>query len=726
MAVYAGFLSLALLFAAASLGSGLSDRLSSLVFDEYQRLNPRTPGDTPIVIVDIDEDALAEIGQWPWPRSRLAVLVDRLGEMGAAAIAFDIVFSEKDRTSLSRTLLDLREAGADVTFPGAIPELDNDAIFAGALKGNPSILGFALTDEIKSEVPKPKAGFAFAGRDPRQILPSYSGSVHILPEFYQAAHGLGFFSFPATTDGVVRKMPLIARSGDELYPTLGMESLRVAQQAANFVVKSTGASGESEVGAPAIVSVRVGALEVPTDGTGRLWLYYSGRLADRTISASDLLVEPIDHGTLEQRIAGNIVLVGTGAVGLRDLVVTPLGYGVPGVVVHAEMLDQILSGTYLHRPDYMPGLEYFLAAAVTLLLMFSLRPGRPVFGGLLAFGLFAGVVGLSWYAFAERQMLLDPLLPSLAAVLVYIAVTVAQYLSSEREKRFIRNAFGRYLAPSLVARLSDEPEALKLGGELKELTLLFCDIRGFTSLSENLEPEKLTKLLNDFLTPMTDELLQSGATIDKYMGDAIMAFWNAPLPVVDHRAAARRTALAMMRRLDQLNAENGSKINIGIGLNTGECCVGNLGSLQRFNYSAIGDAVNVAARIESITKAYGLPILFADTVLGNDGGGDEQQFVLEVDRVRVVGREEPLVLYTVFDRELSKISGLTELASAHSAFLEMYRRGDFDAAGRAATSLQGGAPPVLKMLYRTYLDRLDNFRANPPANWDGVFTYESK
>ncbi len=725
MAIYAGLASLAVLFAAASLGGASFDRLSALVFDEYQRLKPRPAADTPVLVVDIDEEALDVIGQWPWSRSRLALLVDRLAELGAATVAFDIAFSEPDRTSLSRTLLDLREAGAEVTFPSGRPNLDNDAVFAQALAYFPTVLGFALTDEFDDPVPEPKAGFAFAGRDPRDILQSYRGGLNNLAEFYTAAAGLGFFSFPPTADGVVRKIPLVARSGDHLYPSLGMEALRVAQQAANFVITSTGASGETEAGAPAIVSMRVGAIDVPTDGLGQLWIYYSGKLGDRIVSAADLMTDTIDTAALEERVAGRVVLIGTSALGLRDLVVTPLGHGVPGVVVHAEAIDQILTETYLHRPDYMPGAEYFLAALVTLLLTFTLSPGRPVSGGLIALALLASVVGLSWYLFSRQHLLLDPLLPSLAAVLVYVAVTVAQYLSSEREKRYIRNAFGRYLAPSLVARLSDEPSALKLGGELRELTLLFCDIRGFTSLSEGLDPEGLTKLLNDFLTPMTDELLQSGATIDKYMGDAIMAFWNAPLPVADHRAAARRAALAMTRRLEALNAETGRDIKIGIGLNTGECCVGNLGSLQRFSYSAIGDAVNVAARIEGITKAYGLPILFAESVRDEDGA-DDGEFMLEVDRVRVVGREEPLVLYTMLEAAAVDKSTASDLIAAHGVFLDSYRRGDFAAAGQTVKSLRDQAPPGLHGLYQTYLERLADFAAKPPQDWDGVFAFDSK
>lgn len=726
MAAYAGLMSLIILFAAASFGAPLFDRLSSLVFDEYQRINPREPAGAPLLIVDIDEKSLDELGQWPWPRSQIALLVERLGELGAAVIAFDIAFAEADRTSLQQTLDELRAAGADIAFPEGVPELDNDAVFARTLAANPTVTGLALTNELESELPGPKAGFAFAGRDPTEILPSYRGGLHNLTIFDEAALGLGFFSFPPAVDGIVRKVPLVASAHGKLYPSLGMEALRVAQQASNFVVVSTGASGEAEAGAPAIVSVRTGAFDAPTDGAGQLWLYYSGKVADNTMSASEILGKAPDLPALEGRIAGHIVLIGTSAVGLRDLVVTPLGSGVPGVSVHAELIDQVLSRTFLSRPDYMPGLEYFLAISVAALLIFTIRPGRPFMGASVATLLFVSVFGLSWYLFSERHVLLDPLLPSLATVLVFVAVTIAQYLTSEREKRFIRSAFGRYLSPAMVSRLSVDPKSLKLGGELKELTLLFCDIRGFTSLSENLDPEGLTRLLNEFLTPMTDELLQSGATIDKYMGDAIMAFWNAPLEVPDHRAAARGAALGMIRRLSELNKESQAEIRIGIGLNTGPCCVGNLGSSQRFNYSAIGDAVNVAARIESITKSYGLSVLLAESVLDTVSTEDNGQVLFEVDSVQVVGRDEPLVLYTVFEEaELDGMSRL-ELERAQSAFLTSYRSGDFESAFVQAKSLEESAPQVLRQLYGVYMTRLSEFVTSPPSNWTGVFRFDQK
>ncbi len=728
LSIFAGLLSMVLLFAVASLGAPVFDRLSLLVFDQYQKVKPRSPGGAPVLIVDIDEASIEKIGQWPWPRSQLAQLVDHLGQLGAAVIAFDMTFAEPDRTSLEKTLADLRAAGAQIAFPDGMPELDNDAVFERTLSRNPTVAGFAFDDQLASDIPEPKSGYAFGGADARDILPAKTGALTNLPAFDAAASGIGFFSLPPEVDGIIRKVPLIESANGGVHLTLGLETLRVGQGASNIVVRSTGASGEIDSGIPAIVDVRVGDAIVPTDAEGNLLLYYSGRTADRALAAHELLIEPIDFDGLAQRVGGHIILIGTSALGLRDLRSTPLQASTPGVTIHAELIDQIWSQTFLKRPDYMKGLEYVVAVLVTILLIVMVRPGQPFVNASLALALLAFLVAVSWYFFDTRQVLVDPLLPALATVLVFISVTIAQYLSSEREKRFIRSAFGHYLAPAMVNRLSEDPTGLKLGGEMRELTLLFCDIRGFTSLSEELDPEGLTQLLNDFLTPMTDELLKSGATIDKYMGDAIMAFWNAPLAVPDHRQEAVKAALAMMRRLRTLNREKGFEIRIGIGLNTGPCCVGNLGSSQRFNYSAIGDAVNVAARIEGVTKAYGLPVLLEGSVLedGLQGLQEAGVIVLEVDRVRVVGRDEPLVLHTAIERPDLGDTSETDLLDAHAALLDVYRNGDFEMALERANSLHETAPPLLQGLYQTYIDRLNGMIKMPPADWDGIHQFDKK
>jgi adenylate cyclase len=314
--------------------------------------------------------------------------------------------------------------------------------------------------------------------------------------------------------------------------------------------------------------------------------------------------------------------------------------------------------------------------------------------------------------------------PGGAALAAFVFATPVLLLWTDRERRFIRGAFSRYLSPELVGRLAANPRGLRLGGEIRELTILFADLRNFTTLSEHLEPDALTSLLNDFLTPATDVLLEAEATIDKYIGDAIMAFWNAPLDIADHRRKACLAALGMQEALERLNVATGRNLRLGVGLNAGECCVGNLGSAQRFNYSALGDAVNVASRVENLTKQYHVPILVTEAVRE---GASELAF-LEADRVRVVGRAEPLAIHVLLgDAEVARTTDFARVAACHAKFLAAYRGLEFDAAETPLAAAAAAAPAALADLYALYAARLVDLRDNPPPpDWDGVFVAREK
>ena len=643
------------------------ERLQVQVFDTYQRLAPRPHGGTPVTIVDLDEESIQRIGQWPWPRSTLAQIVDRLGQLGAATIAFDIVFSEPDRTSPARVLEGL-ELGDVITSSGIdLDALDNDRRFAEALTRNPTVTGALLSPEIDDPAPVSKTGLSFGGANPTEYLPDAGGALANLPLFDGAAFGLGVLNFNPQFDGVVRRVPLLAKSGDIILPSLAVEALRVAQGAQGLQARGTGASGEADTGLAAMVAMRVGNFVVPTNADGSLWVYYTDGTGARILPAHTLTETEVDPAVADA-IAGHIVLIGASAQGLRDQRATPMSASVAGVTIHAEIIDQIFSGVSLSRPDWALGLELF-ATVVLSLLAIAVIPFLSVAGNTLwALLLGGGTVVACWFAFLEQQILLDPVLPVTAILVSFGAASAARLLVTENQERFVRQAFGQYLAPTLVQQLAKHPDRLTLGGENRELTLLFCDIRGFTKISEGLDPSELTELLNNFLTPMTDVLLESGATIDKYMGDAIMAFWNAPIAQEDHAKRACRAALQMETGLNELNASLTHKINIGIGLNTGICCVGNLGSTQRFNYSAIGDAVNVAARIESLTKQYGVSNLIAETT----AAGAPDVAKLEVDRVRVVGRAEPLTILTMPSEADLDGQDFGRLAERHMAFMDCY------------------------------------------------------
>jgi adenylate cyclase len=709
-----GLLTLLAVLAAASGGVAATDRLGSLVSDLFQRLKPRQPAGAPVIIIDIDEASIRQIGQWPWPRTTLARLVEHVGQMGPAGIAFDLVFAEPDRTSLRQAASNLIEAGAEVRLPANLP--DNDAVLANAFSQTPVTAGLVLSNQIAGELPDPKTGFAVAGRNPEQYLTAFTGGLANLKPLNDAAAGLGFFSFPPSPDGILRDVPLVALGGNKLYPSLAVEALRLAQNAGSIVIRATGGSGEADTGRPAMTALKVGAFEVPTGPAGELRVYYSGVPGLTRLSASQFL-GPEVAPSIADRVRGRIVLVGSSAIGLRDIVATPLSPAVPGVEVHAEIIDQIVSGSFLTRPDWAPGAEIAVCAFLTIALLAALL----LFGPLIAAGAAVTLVGIAvagaWLAFDHSRLLLNPIVPSISVLSVYSTATVLLLLLSDRERQFVRRAFGQYLAPTLVEKLADNPTALKLGGEVRELTVLFCDIRHFTALSENLDPQDVTKLLNRFFTPMTDILLRSGATIDKYVGDQIMAFWNAPLATPDHPHRACFAVLEMIKGLADLNTREPMQIDVGIGLSTGPCCVGNLGSEQRFSYSAIGDTVNIAARLEGLTKQLRIAFLLTETTAKRV----QNLPVVELDLVCVVGRREPLSVFTVLPDDSLHGRNFASFASSHASMLAAYRTGNFLLADRLLTELRFDCPPVLTHVYEVYAERLSNLRQNPPGEWNGVF-----
>ncbi len=710
---------------------------NTMVFDTYQVLKPRPWGGSDVVVVDLDETSIKRVGQWPWPRNVVADLTQKLGDLGAAAIVFDIVFSEEDRTSPLMAIEGLTKAGAQIQLPEKVDVLDNDAVLASVFKRYPVVTGFVLSEAGTDAPPTPKAGTGQSGTIPDFFMKQGVNSTRNLTILDDAASGTGTFNFATSEqrDAVVRRVPLMQGANNNFYPTLAVEALRVVQGAGGFKIKSSDGSGELSGGKLSLVSLQVGALEIPTAADGAMEIYHSHPEEKPTVSAKAVLF-PKEFGWTEEKlsseIANHIVLIGTSAAGLLDLRATPLNPVVAGVTVHADILDQIVTGTYISRPDYAQGVELTFAIVLTLLLLAFLPRLNATGDAVLAFILIALVIAAAWYAFTAHKLLFSPIVPVLSLLAAYGAGVGADLLITEKESKFVREAFSHYLSPTMVTRLAENPDALKLGGEDKELTLLFCDIRGFTSLSEGLDPTELTELLNDFLTPMTDALMKEGATIDKYMGDAIMAFWNAPIDQADHRERAIRGLMAMRKELVKLNQNAKRAIDIGIGLNTGPCCVGNLGSTQRFNYSAIGDAVNVASRIEGLTKQYGLDNLIAEETLSNIA----DYAVLEIDRVGVVGRSEPLTVFTILgDKDSLHDPLLQKLTEHHEDMLAAYRNGDIEQAmismaraGRCAEELSQskGIPPLLK-LYALYAERFADFRENGiPENWDGVYRSTSK
>jgi len=703
--------------------------LGKLVFDAYQRASPRPYQDAAVRVVDIDDDSIAKLGQWPWPRTDIARLTQSLAAAGAASISYDIVFSEPDRTSPARVAEILRRnplAKGDYADIAALA--DHDVILGDTFAKTPSVTGLFLVRQANTAPIPAKAGFAVAGDSPIQATPAFQGAISPLPVIVKGAAGAGFVSVPGEGDGIVRTAPLLAHVGDQLLPSLALEGLRVAQGANTVVIKSTDASGElGGGGGRGVVAVKVGQFEAPTTRSGSLWMYYTAPHPERTVPAWKILTGALSPAEMKQLFEGHIVFVGTGASGLRDLVATPVNDRELGVMVHAQAVEQIVLGKFLVRPDWAPGLERFLVLALGIGMSLSLPGLGALRGGIVAVGGFLIVGAASWFAFIGHGLLLDPTYPALGVLAAYVTGTLLSFYREERRRAYIHHAFDRYLSPELVARIADDPSRLELGGEERDMTVMFCDIRGFSRLSEKLTPQQIISFLIAFLTPMTDVLLARKATIDKYIGDAILAFWNAPLDDPEHERNAAYATLAMVERLAQLNADPATEggawpgaVRIGIGLNAGPACVGNMGSEQRLNYSLIGDAVNLASRIEGLTKVYGVVIATSEVMAKRIS-----DFALvELDLVRVVGRDAPERVYTLLGPpDLTGDAQFKAAATGMQTLLAAYRGRDWDGADAAGKALVPLAKRFgLEALLALYADRIRSARtAPPPADWNGVW-----
>ena len=647
--------------------------LRDITFDAYQQFKPRAATEFPIRIVDIDETSIAKLGQWPWPRTTMAALTDKLREANSAVVAFDMVFSEPDRTSPKRIikqmkLYDLPEFAGLKARLDSLP--DNDEIFGQAIEKQRTVLALFLSTGTNVNVANMKSGYSYLGEDPKSILPPLHGIIANLDILQKNAAGLGTAIVdPDNRDDIIRRIPMFFADGDKKFPNLGLEALRVALQQKSFLLKTNSASGEIKAGELALTDVKVGDYIIPVTSNGQLQLYFSKNDPQRYIPAHEVLTK--SAAELSALFEGHIVFVGTSAVGLEDIRTNALGEVVAGVSIHAQIVDQILADSYLRRPDWATGAEIMTMIGVTALIVAIL----PLVGALTSalIGLLFGtlIAATSWFAFSWYGLLLDPVFPLLTGAAIYMLATALLFAFTENEKRFVRSAFKRYLAPDLLRKLEKSHEALKLGGEVRNLSIMFMDIRGFTPISEKLSPEELVAFLNKLLSPLSNIILEHEGAIDKYIGDSIMAFWNAPLDVEDHPKKATIAALKMLKAMEKMNAEDAfgfrsagldiGDIKIGIGICTGDGCVGNMGSEVRFDYSVIGDTVNVASRIESSCKTVGWPLL----VSGSTASACKGMALLEAGSIPLKGKSKPERLFAVIggadtldSEEFHKVEGL--------------------------------------------------------------------
>ena len=692
-------------------------RLRLSAFDTFLKLSPRVADpEFPVKVVAIDEASLKAVGQWPWPRNVLAKLVGRLEAAGAKAVALDLILPEADRLSPTQFTKAYSNDPAFTEIASQVAELPTlDAQLATALGKAPSILAFAGQDGA-ARLPGPlKAGFAKAGDPPEQFVPTFPGSVSNLPILTQQARGLGAANWMPERDQIVRRVPLLVRIGETLFPSLALETLRVGQGSSTIFIKSSGGSGMSAFGQQTgIELLRVGRVVLPSDGRGELWLRFAEADPRRTISASEVLADDFDPSA----VAGKFVFIGATAIGLHDLRATPLSPAVPGVEMHAQALEQMLSGSHAVRPAYATGLELsFLVLAGVFVAWLLGRAGPLSAAGLGVIAI--GAVGIgAFMAYRSYGLLFDPVYPSLALALVYSAGSLTNFVRAEQERKRVRSAFGSYLAPELVEELVAHPEKLKLGGENREVTLLFADVRRFSALAEGRDAESLVAFVNRLFTPLSEAILAERGTIDKFMGDAVMAFWNAPLADPKHAERGCRAALRMLGELDDLNAELAKEaedasqpfepIRIGVGLNTGLCCVGNVGSPERFDYSVLGDVVNVASRLEQLTKTYGIGIIVGEPTAKAALG----LAFLEIDRVVPRGKTRAQAIYALLGDETLDLDPQFQLLKPLFSKLRWaLEKQEYNDAETALEACRRIGLPAAEPLLACFSDRLRSLQA---------------
>jgi adenylate cyclase len=727
---YARLVCLALLIGLAALriaDFGPIEELRVRTFDTFQRIDPRVKTARPVTIVDIDEKSLAsKLGQWPWPRTRIADLITDLTRLGAVVIAFDVVFSEPDRLNpdvAADTFRDLDEETRAKLH--ALPS--NDQVFADAMRRSRVVLGESGLPEIIKELDKtlPVTGLAMLGEDPQRFMFEFPGLLRNTPVLESAAAGRGLFSINPERDGIIRRVPMIMQAQGTTMPSLSFEMLRVATGTDTIFIKADQAG---------IQSIGVKGFQIPTDRNGQLWVHFARNDPSIYVPAVDVL----EGSAPPEKIKGKLVLIGTSAAGLNDIKTTPVSRAMPGVEIHAQVLEAALTKSLLSQPPYGLALEFGAALVLGILVIVF----APMFGPvtLVAVGaLFATLlVGTSWYFYTHDRLLIDFTYPLLSTTAIYLTLIFSSFVREQAQRRQIRSAFGQYLSPALVAQLAQSPEKLVLGGEEREMTIMFSDVRGFTTISESYkhDPQGLTALMNRFLTPLTNAILARKGTIDKYMGDAIMAFWNAPLDDREHQLNACEAAVDMLDRIDVLNkireqeAQEGGHpyipLNVGVGLNTGTCVVGNMGSDLRFDYSVLGDSVNLASRLEGQSKEYGFPIIVGSkTALAVK----DKFAILELDFIMVKGKKEPEVIYAIAGREDTAQSGrFQRLRNLTIEMLACYRSRDWDGALEAIErGRRTDDGRTLELLYNLYEARILGYRKNPPPDdWNGAYALLTK
>ena len=683
--------------------------------------------DKKVVIVDIDEKSLNEIGQWPWNRNILAKINDALFDhYKINAIGYDIVFAEADIDEGAK-LLDKMAKGSLKDNPEFLEEyrdvissLQHDQRFAEALKNRKTVMGVVFdTDTKKGGLPKAITKLEKSTLNRLQLNKptGYTANLALLQE---SALSGGFFDNPLLDDdGVFRRVPLIQSYEGELHESLALALTRVAIGSPNIeMVVETSSDGRDLF----LEWVTIGEIAIPVDHRAGVLVPYIGKQKSfEYLPAIDVLNKTIAIDKLENKI----VLFGASAPGLLDLRTTPLEPASPGVEVHANIVQGILDGRILHQPGYTQGYEFLIILLIGLILTFVLPILSALYSTLIIVGSISLLIATNFYIFTSAQLVLPIAAPVLLVILLFALQMTYGFFVESRGKRQLAHLFGQYVPPELVEEMSKKMEEINLDGEMREMSVLFSDVRGFTTISESLEPKELTDYINAFLTPITKVIHDNRGTIDKYMGDAVMAFWGAPLEDDQHALHALNAAIDIVERMKILRKDFAEKqwpeIYVGVGINTGVMNVGNKGSEFRVDYTILGDAVNLGSRLEGLTKVYGVDIITSEYT---KHAVPEFEY-RELDRVRVKGKEKPVSIFEPINLLENVSKSDRKLLKQFHIGIKQYRAQNWDAAEREIFALSQLEPE--RKIYQIYLDRIMHFKENPPAeNWDGSFTHTSK
>ncbi|WP_419783283.1 CHASE2 domain-containing protein [Maridesulfovibrio sp.] len=742
------------------------------IYDQYMRSSPAGKKTNIPVIVDIDDESLAELGQWPWPRYRMALLLAKIQQAGALSTGLDILIGEPDRTSPATIKNSLRqELGVTVDFKG-LPQglMDNDMVLADVLRQGRYVLGFYFDFMEEEKDPSVKAQPCFAkpvsiaqirakgAPELKDLTLNALDAICPLPVLAKASPLCGFYNTITDYDGVVRRVPLIISLNGKQYPSLALATLMKAMGRKNILVKT------SSIG---IESIRLGKTTIPVDAKGQMMIRYRGGMAEFPYySAKDILNGKVG----EKELKGKVIFMGTSAAGLRDLRVTPFASDYPGVEVHATIVDNILTKDFILKPDWVPGLELLLVLVAGIVSMALLTWSRSLWMIIPIAAMGASIVYGSLYIFREYDAYLTPMYSLIVLGLNFTLLTLIKFWREEGQKKFLQATFSSYLAPELIDEMFSNREMPELGGEARQITAYFTDIQSFSTFSEKLTAPQLVELLNEYLSVMTDILIEEKGTLDKYEGDAIIAFFGAPMDVPDHALRACRVAVKMQRAGNELrdkwakevqlpdepdrNTKNfpeeqwakGEKwpkvvhnMRTRIGVNSGEIVVGNMGSSMRMNYTMMGDAVNLAARLEEGAKQFGIFNAVSHFTLEQDVEVDgETRKVIElvearlIDNIQVVGKNEPVRIY-----ELVAMKG--ELTESEEILFDLFNKAreeyvaqNWDKAIEIYTEANKYEryDDTKHTPCEVFIKRAEEHKINPPVPegevWDGVYRMTKK